>query len=425
MTLMSEVLVSNEQRGKTNLDHEGRKRGIHMNLLLLGNGFDLSHGLPTKYENFLHVVNFLVKYYNEEMDTVGSVLGNEKLHEEDAYIKKCYQRYDKGYDITPLPTDRIQLLIERAKTNMWFLYLSETFDQDLGWIDFEKEILSVINTFALFLSSCQPEFALEQSIEDESMQFIIMKFDFFHERDEGRYMPSVYSERIVKSRFCYEYPKGSGVNKVNKEKVIDQMWFALSELSEMLKEYLHLFVDETLDYLLCQYLIPQNTEYLNTSRIITFNYTKVFEKLYGNGTVLHIHGQIDEKIVLGVNPDQADELETVDTLFLPFKKYYQRVRYGTDLGYLQFLNGINMTRRYDNGIMLIVVGHSLDVTDKDIITELFSLSNEIHILYHNERAIGTYIQNLVKIYGKRGFDELRSKKNLRFLPLKDLFAPSN
>ena len=41
-----------------------------MNMLFLGNGFDLWHCLPTKYENFLHTVDFLQKNLDESIDTV-------------------------------------------------------------------------------------------------------------------------------------------------------------------------------------------------------------------------------------------------------------------------------------------------------------------------------------------------------------------
>ncbi|MBO5338897.1 MAG: hypothetical protein J6A96_04275 [Clostridia bacterium] len=45
-----------------------------MDVYVIGNGFDLQHLLPTKYINFLNVVNFLISYYDKEnMKTVGDV----------------------------------------------------------------------------------------------------------------------------------------------------------------------------------------------------------------------------------------------------------------------------------------------------------------------------------------------------------------
>ena len=59
-----------------------------MEILLLGNGFDLHHGLPTKYENFLHVIEFLINHYDRSIKTIGDVLGDERILAVDRYIKK-------------------------------------------------------------------------------------------------------------------------------------------------------------------------------------------------------------------------------------------------------------------------------------------------------------------------------------------------
>ena len=63
---------------------------------------------------------------------------------------------------------------------------------------------------------------------------------------------------------------------------------------------------------------------------------------------------------------------------------------------------------------MLVIGHSLDITDKDILMELFDISHRITIKYHKKEVVASYIENLVTMYGKEGFDRLRTKKHLRF-----------
>ena len=63
------------------------------------------------------------------------------------------------------------------------------------------------------------------------------------------------------------------------------------------------------------------------------------------------------------------------------------------------------------------MGHSLDVTDKDILYELIECATDITILYHDETSKAQYISNLVKIFGREGFIQLRAMKNLTLLPL--------
>ena len=62
------------------------------------------------------------------------------------------------------------------------------------------------------------------------------------------------------------------------------------------------------------------------------------------------------------------------------------------------------------------MGHSLDITDQDIIKELFETAENITILYHDESAEAGYIANLVKIFGMEKFNEMRYVKNLSFIP---------
>ena len=65
------------------------------------------------------------------------------------------------------------------------------------------------------------------------------------------------------------------------------------------------------------------------------------------------------------------------------------------------------------------MGHSLDISDRDVIVDLFSISSSITVLYHNQAALEKYVKNIVRIFGKSGLDELRAKKDLKFQPLSD------
>ena len=119
---------------------------------------------------------------------------------------------------------------------------------------------------------------------------------------------------------------------------------------------------------------------------------------------------------LGINPDGNDNVETANTDFIQFKKYYQRVFYETDHLYLSLVSKLKESNRTQHD-KVIVMGHSLDVTDKDILAELFELADEIKIIYHRKAKVGEYIANLVRMFGKETFDEWRLKKGLEFIPL--------
>ena len=61
-----------------------------------------------------------------------------------------------------------------------------------------------------------------------------------------------------------------------------------------------------------------------------------------------------------------------------------------------------------------VIGHSLDITDKDIITDIFSMAKQILVFYYDSDQKSQHIQNLITIYGKSGYDDLRRNHGLMF-----------
>ncbi|MBQ8747429.1 MAG: hypothetical protein IJZ08_06140 [Clostridia bacterium] len=127
-----------------------RQIPLTMNVFLVGNGHDLHHKFPTGYINFLNTIRFLSEKYDETFNTVGKVFGNEELQERDPFIKECYQKHKIIYDATPLQNEKMDNLISCIKDNMWIKYFCNSVAKDIKWIDFEKEIIRVLNAFSNF-----------------------------------------------------------------------------------------------------------------------------------------------------------------------------------------------------------------------------------------------------------------------------------
>ena len=160
--------------------------------------------------------------------------------------------------------------------------------------------------------------------------------------------------------------------------------------------------------------LPCESFYSEAEKVISFNYTSTFNKLYGisaNADVGHIHGTVRDEIVLGINPDKYDEIKDLDTSFIQFKKYYQRVRFNADESYSEIFSDCNFDAE---SMDLCIIGHSLDITDSDILKEWIEKSSSIVIYYHNENVIGSYIKNLIAMFGKKEFDSIRKEKKLTF-----------
>ena len=107
-----------------------------MNILVIGNGFDLAHKLPTRYNDFLGFVERVLNIINTPQILQQGELKNTE--------KTVYKYIDH------LIFNEQQLckeLEQLVKDNIWIEYfLQNPMYQKENWIDFENEISKVIQS---------------------------------------------------------------------------------------------------------------------------------------------------------------------------------------------------------------------------------------------------------------------------------------
>lgn len=383
-----------------------------MNILFLGNGFDLFHKLPTKYINFLNTVDSLSTQNVDNISSVGNVFSNEFLNGKDKEIRTSYGEYGALYDQIAIEKDCLIQLKSLTVKNLWFKYFSNSLKHDVTWIDFEKEIFTVIKSFQEFFNICTKTTVSLRKL-NVSQQYIIKEFNFFLNPSTGNEIS--LGTRYVKDEYLIEDPVGSKNKIINKSKIVNELYMQLTELADGLKIYLKFFVEKMVEKMPNTQALQWKQAFQHTDYAITFNYTNTYELLYKKVEVAHIHGNVNSKIVLGVNPDGSDIIETVDTTFVQFKKYFQRIKHKTDITYLGF---VEKYKDIDD-VVLYVIGHSLDITDKDIIQEAFSVANKIYILSYDESDESKHISNLINIFGKSDFDTMRREKDISFMSISE------
>ena len=114
-----------------------------MNILVIGNGFDLAHGLPTRYTDFLEFIK-VIKQSLSKNKLAGIDWGNI-----DAEVKK-FLISNKGKVQEKLFSDW-QIWENFINNNIWIkhflaVYKKRENDGKNGWIDFESEISEVIQS---------------------------------------------------------------------------------------------------------------------------------------------------------------------------------------------------------------------------------------------------------------------------------------
>ena len=100
-------------------------------ILITGNGFDLNFNLPTTYLDFIKILNFIETNDNYSFDAIYSNSINYKQ------IKSCFDN-EIGFD-----SERIKLLKENIKENLWFQFFKEELNIET-WIDFENKVNYVL-----------------------------------------------------------------------------------------------------------------------------------------------------------------------------------------------------------------------------------------------------------------------------------------
>lgn len=126
------------------------------NVLVIGNGFDLYHCLPTRYIDFINVVNRLLELADEQRlqrcSYINYMFGTGSPLYSDEHIKKCYQIHSNSMRNVELKQERIERLVEISKENVWIKYFLKMCTRNIGWIDFEKEMAQVINAIQITLT---------------------------------------------------------------------------------------------------------------------------------------------------------------------------------------------------------------------------------------------------------------------------------
>ena len=149
-------------------------------------------------------------------------------------------------------------------------------------------------------------------------------------------------------------------------------------------------------------------------KVISFNYTDTYRRFYRGTEAVDccfIHGKTDSdstvdstNLVLGIDEFLGSNREDNDNAFIWFKKFYQRIYKNTSSVYIDWLNDdIEEKKDAEEKLPTYIYfyGHSLDVTDKDVLKMLITHENAvIRIFYHNKEALAKQIANLVKVIGR-------------------------
>lgn len=377
-------------------------------ILIIGNGFDLFHHLPTKYQHFMSVMKTIEdNKFNKEVSF--DELFARKFKED---TKDDYQAIVDNYKVENIIFSNVKLdrIKEMLRDNLWYKYFSTILEIET-WIDFEVEVENVLKQLSILLKSETTQSKKVNYFRDISINY--SDFNLFgiieHKLDDKE----VFS---ITEKY------------LDKRKREIKSKYILSDLSNSFEEFISIFNRYLVDILGVFYENKTHNDIIPfhlISEIYTFNYTPTLEKFYGidKAKLVYLHGEIHEdseiqNLVFGVSeiPIDVKLAKAYD-----FAKYYQRIKKNSNKKFIKI--PLEKTNRL-NETVFYIIGHSLDESDKDYILDVFKFldfdikaKSKICIFYHNAHDREHKLKNLFNIIDKNIVIEMNKAGRLYFVQL--------
>lgn len=361
-------------------------------ILITGNGYDLSYGLPTSYKDFIKILG----YVNTTEDH--TKINFKRLYSISSNSTLLFENF-KEFEFN---CNQILTLQKDINSNFWFNFFTEELDIET-WIDFETKIEYLLilvsngikhireNIFINGSLKTPRHYGIREILNNNLEVYdILIKIDLIRSLKDLKFF-HLNPEFLKKRKFYY--------TDIDENKICKFLIKELENFKHILSSYFRIFV----------FPLQENYQgYLNNISLdeithhYTFNYTMTFKILNSTKIITHfIHGGINSdsnNIVLGINeiPNEIINKKT----YIPFAKYFQTLDKDT---YSKFITDF---KNKTENCYFFFYGHSLDESDKYYINEVFDFiktnkakKKKIIVIYHNNKSRGKLIQNLLNIRG--------------------------
>lgn len=382
-------------------------------VLIIGNGFDIYHGLPTRYNDFL----FLAEHWNDFYEAYSTSTATGDKEEQISVRLDCGKLSAESFgdyaeQRCVFDDEHIQYLNDHITSNAWIKYFLDVRFSGKGWVDFEAEIKDVLEAIDLFFDVLPRVAETKQPVINSSFlnSDIKRKVRAFLSLASDKFNGGLWG---VLSRSDVEAPK----LLAHRLYLIDKLKEEMAVLNECLRLYLLDFVEA-----IKSDVYSEQVKELGDVYLLNFNYTYTYKKIYGNLRQSHhpIHGDcLNGGMVLGIPDDSfRDKLE-----YIYFVKYFQRIQKRAGSFYKEWIRQPDPRTQTlsDTPVEAYIVGHSLADTDKGVLDDFFRNRwvSRITIFYHNQQAYEDMVINLVSMYGKDFVIEQTGNGRIIFEQLKD------
>ncbi|WP_271406011.1 AbiH family protein [Tenacibaculum soleae] len=313
-------------------------------LIIIGNGFDIAHGIKSSFKNFIE------DYFCNVINT---------FYTENSYSDKLFEiKFKHAHNVfSPVPDliksnqsfELIKQYIQEQRflTKFHSLLLNRAFDRinQLNWVDLEVEFFNVLTA---------TKHAYKNSNQKEAIQNVNSQLDFLKAKlveyldNQEKQFSNGFNKAPLIECFCEEINKNEIVTTSLKEnKLPENLYFLNFNYTRTFEDYLSI----------CKEKIPSNYNYIHGD-LSGINGKPIF----GFGD------EFDKKYI-------EFEHEKNNELFKHIKSFE----------YLQTKNFYLLTRFIEsNGFQVHIYGHSCGISDRTMLNQIFEHDNckSIKVFYH-------------------------------------------
>ena len=398
-------------------------------IVLIGNGFDLAHGLPTGYVDFInnywedfsyqvlngyarwllqHFGDAPIKSYSDNFADLKVInKGSDEIteftvtdNEQNAFNEWC--RFINDYNQVGRFTESLQLTFK----NPFWKHISAQASLE-NWVDIENEYFQSLNRLIHQDRDLGYKSAKELNIDFHSIQNLLI--EYLRKIQEEKISDELFNEGI--NKIIFESINQQDISKSGQdlflEDISSQLFnspggMCLGEIEDELRihpEYEILGTREDSFRVMVENKINkgQLEDFLipNQILLLNFNYTNTAEKLYVKSDhypkceLIHIHGKLDDKnnpIIFGYGDEMHEDYKKiVDLNNNAYLENIKSIRYLETDNYRRLLGFIDSAP-----YQIYIMGHSCGNSDRTLLNTLFEHKNCLSIKpYYYRREDGT------------------------------------
>ncbi len=346
-------------------------------LIIIGNGFDIAHGLKTKYSDLIshywkqvNHSSYADNFVRFQVDNINlghceSLKDVVEVFSQKHGVKPSKKSYSANYYINNIPVIEFK--------NEFFCRINEKYD-NANWVDIEMEYFESLKRI------------LNRPINNDQDAF---------EKDSFDKILKLNNEIAAIAKKFEEYLIENVVPQINSKRNdrIESLFYNNSiqdhQIQRFYEEFPKRFVEKTLKVRFePKNLYPRR---FDKTYILNFNYTKTVLQYLNDydriGTIINIHGELDDlknPINLGFGDEKNEFYSTIENHnqneYLRFMKSFQ---YSRNNNYKNLFDYIE-----EDNFQVQIMGHSCGLSDRTLLNAIFEHGNckSIKVFFHSYKV---------------------------------------